>query len=229
MNNRASHMHHFLPIQVHSGMSGRIKLLDADGKKLNEVDSPEIPYNYDEISSYDESCGTFGLDGFRTPDNPECPDRFVCYDGAGTIGVMAECIDSMNCAMLDGMSVKYGDAGKDSITNDVILFIRMMIPHHENAVNMAKHLLNTGEVNCESSGPVEEGDAVASACLLDPIVRDIINGQNHQIQTMRKVLESFGVEQISDCDYSTKKAGADSSSRSFIALICALAAGLALV
>jgi hypothetical protein len=211
-------------------MTGRIKLLDADGKMINEADTPEIPYEYDVISAYDEVCGTFGLEAYRTPDNPQCPDHFVCYDGAGTIGVMADCIDSMNCAMLDGMSIKYGDAGQDSLTNDVILFIRMMIPHHENAVNMAKHLLISGEVDCSSEGPVEEGDAVTTACLLDPIIRGIINNQNHQIQTMKGILEGFGVEEMSDCDFATEgQAGAESSSTSLLALMGTLVAGLAIV
>jgi Domain of unknown function (DUF305) len=206
-------------------MSARIKLHDSDGNMLNAANTPEIPYAYDVVSVYDQSCGTFGLDAFRTPDNPECPDHFVCYDGAGTIGVMADCIDSMNCAMLDGMSVTYGDAGKDSLTNDAILFIRMMIPHHENAVNMAKHLLISGEVDCARGGPVEEGDDVATSCLLEPIIRGIINTQNHQIQTMKGILEGFGVEEINDCDYMT--AGSQRFSKSLIAVIGTFVATLA--
>lgn len=220
----------FLPIQVHSGMSARIKLLDADGKMLNEANTPEIPYEYDVVSAYDQSCGSFGLDGFRTPDNPECPQHFVCYEGAGTIGVMADCIDSMNCAMLDGMSIKYGDAGKDSLTNDVILFIRMMIPHHENAINMAKHLLISGEVDCATEGPVEEGDDVGTACLLEPIIRGIINSQNKQIQIMLGILEGFGVEQISDCDYDTGgDSVSESSAISLLGMMGALVAGFVVV
>lgn len=214
-------------------MSARIKLHDVDGNMLSKENEPEIPYEYDTISQYDASCGTFGLDVFKTQDNPQCPSHFVCYDGAGTIGVMADCIDSMNCAMLDGMSVKYGDAGMDTMTNDVILFIRMMIPHHENAVNMAKHLLISGEVNCvREGGPVEEGDAVPTACLLDPIIRGIINNQNKQIQIMKGILEGFGVPEFSVCDVAGTEGDSgteESSSTSLLALMGALVAGLAIV
>jgi hypothetical protein len=215
-------------------MSARIKLLDADGNMLSEANTPEIPYEYDTISSYDASCGTFGLEALRPADNPQCPAHFVCYDGEGTLGVMADCIDSMNCAMLDGMSVKYGDAGLDTLTNDVILFLRMMIPHHDNAINMAKHLLISGEVDCvRQGGPVEEGDAVATACLLDPIVRSIINGQNKQNQIMRGILEGFGVAEVSECDMSAGTDGGsgidDTASTSFFALMGAIVAGLAIV
>ena len=30
-----------------------------------------------------------------------------------------------------------------------VLFIHQMIPHHQNAVNMAKSLIKTGEVQCD--------------------------------------------------------------------------------
>merc|ERR1712130_741328 len=83
--------------------------------------------------------------------------------------------------------------------NDVILFLRNMIPHHQNAVNMAKNLLISGEVDCNLKGPVEEGDVVSTACLLDPIVRSIINTQNSQIQAMQGLLEQFGVPETHDC------------------------------
>merc|ERR1712183_478299 len=81
----------------------------------------------------------------------------------------------------------------------VILFLRNMIPHHQNAVNMAKNLLISGEVDCVLEGPVEEGDVVSTACLLDPIVRSIINTQNSQIQAMQGLLEQFGVPETHDC------------------------------
>jgi len=38
--------------------------------------------------------------------------------------------------MLNDMTVLYGDEGKDGCMNDAILFLRNMILHHRNAVNM---------------------------------------------------------------------------------------------
>jgi len=217
---------------VHSGMTGRIKLIGSDGSKLNEADTPEIPYGYDCVSKFDKECGTYGLDGFQPDMNDMCPsDGFVCYNGAGTIGEMVTCIDAMDCHMLNGMTVVYGDEGKDARMNDVILFLRAMIPHHQNAVNMAKNLLKTGETSCSLEGPVEEGDTVSTACLLDPIVRGIINTQNSQIQAMQGLLEAFSVEEKKQC---VMKGGSDDSAgsksvKSLFGVFIALVAGLELI
>jgi uncharacterized protein (DUF305 family) len=211
---------------VHSHMTGRIKLIGSDGSKLNEKDTPEIPYQYDCVSEFDRKCGTYGLDSFQPEKNDQCPN-FVCYDGAGTIGEMVTCVDAMDCHMLKGMTVEYGDEGKYSKMNDVILFLREMIPHHQNAVNMAKNLLQTGETKCSLEGPVEEGDTVSTACLLDPIVRGIINVQNSQIQAMRGLLEAFGVEEQQQCPMANESHAADSKSvKSLFGGVIALIAGL---
>jgi len=216
---------------VHSLMTGRIKLIGSDGSMKNEANTPEIPYSYDCVSSFDGDCGTFGTDQFQLADNPQCPDRFVCYDGAGTIGEMAECINAMNCAMLTGMTVFYGDEGKDEKLNDTILFLREMIPHHQNAVNMAKNLLKSGEVNCSLDAPVEEGEEVSTACLLDPIVRGIINTQNSQIQAMKGLLDTFDVAHPEDKICTIKDDGTMSDAsgvESLFGVSVALLAGLAL-
>jgi len=210
---------------VHSGMTGRIKLIGSDGSMLNEENTPEIPYEYDCVTEFDRGCGTSGLDGFQPENNDQCPN-FVCYDGAGTIGEMVKCIDAMDCHMLTGMQVEYGDEGKDSKINDVILFLRSMIPHHQNAVNMAKNLLLTGETKCSLEGPVEEGDTVSTACLLDPIVRGIINVQNSQIQAMQGLLDTFDVDEQKPAQMSQ---AADSKSvKSLFSVFAAVVAGLAL-
>jgi len=217
---------------VHSGMTGRIKLIGSDGSKLNEDDTPDIGYEYDCVSSFDEKCGTYGLDGFQPDMNDMCPnDGFICYDGAGTIGDMVQCVDAMDCHMLSGMSVVYGDEGKSSQMNDVILFLRSMIPHHQNAVNMAKNLLITGETSCSLEGPVEEGDTVSTACLLDPIVRGIINTQNSQIQAMQGLLEAFSVDEVQKPVRTMDESHAvDSKSmKSLLGVFIALVAGFELL
>lgn len=216
---------------VHSGMTGRIKLKGSGGSMVSEEDTPEIPYSYSCVSKFDDSCGTFDLDRFQPANNPQCPDSFVCYNEGGTIKDMVTCIDAMDCAMLTGMTVNYGDEGKTSQVNDVILFLREMIPHHQNAVNMAKTLLKTGEVNCVLEGPVEEGDVVSTACALNPIVRSIINTQNSQIQLMQGLLEGFDVPGAGEALCSPK---IDSSSvapagRSFFGVFVALLAGFELL
>jgi hypothetical protein len=209
-------------------MTGRIKLISG-GSKVSEADTPEIPYDYSCISPFDRACGTYDLDRFQTDKNPQCPDTFVCYDGAGTIGEMVECINAMDCAMLNGMTVYYGDEGKDSKMNDVILFLRSMIPHHENAVNMAKNLLKSGEVDCNLDAPVEEGDEVSTACLLDPIVRSIINVQNSQIQAMYGLLEQFSVPGPADKMCTVVEESSSPVINSLIGVFVALLAGFGLL
>jgi len=198
---------------VHSDMTGRIKLLDANGEMLSTENVPEIPYEYDIVTEYDQKCGTFGLDSFQLP-NAKCPDHFVCDAGEGIVGTFGACVDSMNCAMLNGMTTTYGgdNIGSDFL-NDAILFMRQMIPHHQNAVNMAKAALILGEIECSSAEPLEEGMDISVGCHLDPIVRGIINSQNKQIQTMRDILNgTFKVSEFASCGVPTKDGdGGDSS------------------
>ena len=132
-------------------MSGRIKLLDSSGTKLSEENTPKLPYKYDIIEPFDDGCGTYGLEQWQLP-HPQCPEHFVCdvedlpssvlNEEAGGPDIMlsqqafATCIDSMNCAMLNGMTTMYGgEELKNDGTADVVLFLRQMIPHHSNAVS----------------------------------------------------------------------------------------------
>ena len=64
----------------------------------------------------------------------------------------------------------------------VATFMRQMIPHHANAVSMAKVLKKHATLT----------DEVAE------LVLSIINVQNHQIQTMQAILDGLGE------DYGTK-------------------------
>jgi hypothetical protein len=122
----------YLREQIHQFMAGRIKLLKG-GVPVSSVDVPVFEYEYDEPGEFDSGCGTFGLDPYVLP-HPECLSRFVCTDGSveSSAALFASCIDAMNCAMMVGMTTGYE-------SNDPIaLFIHQMVPHHENAVNMAK-------------------------------------------------------------------------------------------
>lgn len=177
-------------------MSGRIKLL-KNGIPVNNADLPELGYQYDSISSFDASCGTFDLESSRLPQT-ECPDRFVCVpDSVNDDGlrVFASCIDAMNCFMLKGMTTGV------SASSPTALFIHQMIPHHQNAVNMAKALLHfkneveqKQEVNCPDLTDEESSD-----CILEVILRQIVNAQNHQIQQMRGILTAKAFPESDDC------------------------------
>ena len=69
-----------------------------------------------------------------------------------------------------------------------------MIPHHQNAVNMAKTLLSTGDVPCEDLTNDED-----PYCVMQVILREIVNGQNFQIQAMRGILDSLSLPATDDC------------------------------
>ena len=174
-------------------MTGRIKLL-TDGNPIQTEDFPEIPYEYDIPSDYDRECGTFGLEDFQLP-HPECPDRFVCSNASDSrnsqMDIYSGCIDSMNCRMVADMTTGV------SSESEIALFLHQMIPHHENAVNMAKALLTSGDLD-ECSDYLSEDPK----CLMFGIAISIVNDQNYQIQQMRSLLDNMGYPAVDDCTVS---------------------------
>jgi hypothetical protein len=184
---------------IHHGMSGRIKLLTND-VPIQPANFPNITYSHPEPSEYDKACGTYGLSPFQLP-NPECPESFVCDKTSEFAG----CVETMNCYMMAGMTTHAANA---DVVDDVELFLHQMIPHHINAVNMAKALLKTDTVVCESfvpvagadpSAPVSSSADVSDDCTLEGILRDIIGNQNYQIQIMYGVLKDGGFPKSNDC------------------------------
>ena len=169
-------------------MTGRIKLVDNDGDILYSDDFPEIPYEYERPSEYDQGCGTYGLEDFTLP-NKQCPSQFVCGKPDGAVGEFAECLDTMNCAMTIGMT---SNVNQDSA---IALFLHQMIPHHQNAVNMCKSLFKSGEVSCDNIEDEEDPE-----CVITHLCYEIINGQNFQIQTMRGIIETSGYDEQDDCE-----------------------------
>jgi hypothetical protein len=167
-------------------MSGRIKLM-KDGEPVSYEDVPEIPYEQEyQSSSFDKSCGTMHLGDFQLP-HPECPHKFIC-DGASE-SHFAQCLEAMDCAMMVGMTTYV----EDKNDGDVALFNHQMIPHHENAVNMAKALLHEGTLQCSDI------TADTTDCKMTRIMYEIVNNQNYQIQSMRAVLENDGYPEFNDC------------------------------
>merc|ERR1719464_474414 len=75
-----------------------------------------------------------------------------------------------------------------------VLFIHQMIPHHQNAVNMAKALLKTGTVECDDI--MNEDDP---NCDLQRVLRDIVVTQNNQIQVMQAYLKAFDYPEEDQC------------------------------
>jgi hypothetical protein len=167
-------------------MSGRIKLLNENDEEINAEAEPPLGYEYDNVSEFDKQCGTFNVSDYQLP-HGQCPERFVCDVANEGLKDYAGCFDAINCAMMVGMTT---DA-----TSEVGLFIHQMIPHHQNAVNQAKTLLKTGFSSCDDLSDDED-----PTCIMEGILREIINGQNAQIQAMRGILESLEEPQYADCE-----------------------------
>lgn len=165
------------------------------GQVLTKTNFPSIGYEYDEPSDHDSECGTYGTGDFTLP-NAQCPEKFVCGATNGTTAVhkFAQCVDSMNCAMTAGMTT-------GMTSNSVLaLFNHQMIPHHQNAVNMCKAMLISGEAECEDIENAEDD----VRCGMRVLCYEIINQQNFQIQAMRGFLEALneddsGVLYEDDC------------------------------
>ena len=73
----------------------------------------------------------------------------------------------------------------------------LVAPHRtsKNAVNMAKALLKTNILDCPRLTDEDRNDD----CELENILREIVNGQNRQIQLMYGVLEDMNSAQTNDC------------------------------
>lgn len=164
-------------------MSARIKLL-RNGVAINDELVPPlgIDYEYSPASDFDKQCGTFGLGEYVLP-QPQCPETFVCDTSQKSASVQdySKCLDAMNCAMFSGMTTS-------AATDDAVaLFIHQMVPHHENAINMAKALLKLDLTPCE------DFTADTPECMMNRLLREIINNQNDQIMQMNGILERKSV------------------------------------
>jgi hypothetical protein len=119
-------------------------------------------------------------------------EKFICGhpDESTPLGQFVDCIVSQNCHMFAGMTTGV------SAQSEMALFIHQMIPqHHEIAINMAKALLQSGDLyGCGSTFDEEN-----PKCAMYDITLSIVIGQNYQIQLMRGLLESKGYPQTDDC------------------------------
>merc|ERR1719343_524970 len=138
---------------IHYAMTGRIKLLDSGNSPLNATNSPAIPYDYqynfgraNKADTFDSLCGTFALEADipGTTTENQCPSQFICDDTDSSLSTevksFAGCVNAMNCQMLKGMTTVAAETVSDN-------FVYQMVPHHLNAINMAKALLKTMDLN----------------------------------------------------------------------------------
>jgi len=182
---------------INEGMSGRIKLRDAEGNLLSPEDRYELPYAYDSISPYDHSCGTFGLVGSEASrTGSHCPTSFMCGSSGQDKSSYANCADSINCAMLHDIASSHDN------DDDTVLFLRQMIALGRNAVNMAKAILKSGAIHCNFNWRKRRLSPYSGPdCWLQPVVYSIINQQSYYVELLEMGFDDLRVEERDDCNF----------------------------
>ncbi|GKY98006.1 hypothetical protein MPSEU_000758700 [Mayamaea pseudoterrestris] len=167
---------------IHEGMSARIKLL-KNGVPINDELTPSIDYIYTPASDFDKKCGTYQLGDYTLPQS-QCPETFVCdtTEKSNDVQAYTNCLNALDCKMFTDMTTSV--ASDDAVD----LFIHQMVPHHENAINMAKALLKLDLLPCDdhTSNSID--------CAMNNLLRGVINNQNEQIMAMNGILKRKSVE-----------------------------------
>merc|ERR1712118_7698 len=102
-----------------------------------------------------------------------CAERFLC----GNLDTNFEkCMQAIDCKMNKHMK----DDTTPDATDKIALFCQQMIPHHVNAINMAKILLKTVPAQQVSAAMEEDG--------LTDILYSIIATQGYQVHKFRNYL-----------------------------------------
>ena len=151
---------------IHAGMSGYIKIADASGTVVSSRGTGNALIAadyYDTPSTYEALCGGYNLDAYKSAG--ACTDTFLCTTATLAEGSFGDCLNAMDCSMDLGMKTELH-------SNDIVSFMWQMIPHHENAINMAK-LLMKKDTTLAADGEVMD------------MLWDIINVQGMQIQAMQ--------------------------------------------
>ena len=147
---------------IHDNMSGRIKLVNDEGEVIQVEDDPPLGYSYETLSDFDKTCGMNQMESYTG----ECPgQQFICTkddeksesdeDSSRRLSPEAErilmdnpastyatCLGVIDCHMHHDMKIQAHP------TNPAATFMYQMIPHHINAVNMAKALLKLNYLQC---------------------------------------------------------------------------------
>jgi len=185
---------------IHPGMSGIILVSDPD-PAANEVLNVDLSDGYYTVNSgFDEECGTTGVNAYEDT-STFCPgNTFLCEETDTTFN---KCMAAIDCKMSYEMRA-------EASTNPLEVFMHQMIPHHENAVNMAKIAMKHAAT---ATGYDDEDTGVPA------LLRNIIDVQMAQIFAMRAWLDTYGADPVY-CP--TPTVGADSPAED-----CTTATGLA--
>lgn len=154
---------------IHSKMSGKIVIKNADGSDYVSPTDELALYDLTVNDAFDTGCGTSGISQYADGGDHECDVQFF---GGEHDTEFEKCLQAIDCQMNSEM---YSQTGPDE-SDPVAIFMQQMIPHHVNAVNMAKLLLKN---NAAEVSAVED---------LEDTLHSIINVQNFQIHYFRNHL-----------------------------------------
>lgn len=101
-------------------------------------------------------------------DSGMCEMRHLCGDHSD---LFTSCMEAVDCHMTRSMRVTHS-------SSPVVTFMRQMIPHHQNAVNMARTLLKT------AADEIDAEDAKLDEPFIRGLMLAIVNEQNMQIMQM---------------------------------------------
>jgi len=162
---------------IHSKMSGRIIIKNADGSDYSSTSSPLTLYSPTTNDPFDMKCGTTAVSAFADGGAKQCNMNFF---GGDRNTDYEKCLHAIDCQMHWDM---YTETTPNS--DKIVTFMQQMIPHHQNAVNMAKLLLK------QATQP--EIEAVDG---LEDILHNIINTQNYQVHQFRNYLNGTDVNKL---------------------------------
>ena len=117
---------------IHPHMSGLMNVTDPPtmGVTLNELQQPfDLNTYHMPVDPADEACGTAATTEYLEMPAAFCPEQTFLCDS--TNSTFSTCMEAITCKMSYEMSVFEN-------SNPLAVFMHEMIPHHENAVNMAK-------------------------------------------------------------------------------------------
>jgi hypothetical protein len=154
---------------IHSKMSGKIIIQNADGSDYSSSTEEQQLYVPVARDAHDVKCGTTGTSSYADGGDMSCAIDFF---GGNHDTEFEQCLQSIDCQMHKEMMY---ETSVDE-ESDIVTFMQQMIPHHENAVNMAKLLLK------QDSGAISEVED------LTDLLYGIINVQNYQVSHSRPFL-----------------------------------------
>ena len=219
---------------IHAGMSAEIEITGSTGGAVlnpatlgmesqasaQAIFTGILAAEQKTVSTHDQACGTYNT--YAADTKSSCSNsHFLCGDGAR--GDYETCLGAIDCQMHHDMAVSVASGASKFAT-----FARQMIPHHQNAVSMAKALLKHHAAADYPAAGTEDQDMDFAKGL----ARGIINVQNRQIQQLSSWLEANpALAKASNKCYDSASSSSDDglSTGALIGIIVGAVVGLLLV